>query len=385
MYSLVLSFCARHLSFAANRDHLPPTDMAIDLDYQIWAPVAVKNSEYVIEELVRTPEPHPFDSPITVAIYVVSWSLWASYFTLRYQSLSSSGRMTGAPNWLPVLTLLVEFSLLLPAMLNALHMSLYLFFGTRGKHRPSYRLVGEAAPSIDVCITCCGEKLDVIMDTVAGAAMQDYPAERFRVFVLDDSKSETLEKAIDAYNKKYGKNVHYLARTKLPNESHFYKAGNLRFGLTTTESRGKGSVFFASLDVDMIPEADWLRRVVPHLTLDEKLALASPAQWHYNLPHPDLLGQAGPAAMEIFEPMHDNIGCSHCFGSGYIVRRSALNDIGGWPKVPVGEDIFCSYMLAGHGWGIAFVKEFVQYGLTADSFAALVKQRMRWVYISLSL
>lgn len=256
--------------------------MAIDLDYQKWASVAVKNSEYVIEELVRTPEPHPFDSPITVAMYVVSWSLWASYFTLRYQSLPSPGRMTGAPNWLPVLTLLAEFLLLLPAMLNALHMSLYLFFGTRGKHRPSYRLVGEAAPSIDVCITCCGEKLDVIMDTVAGAAMQDYPAERFRVFVLDDGKSETLEKAIDAYNKKYGKNVHYLARTKLPNESHFYKAGNLRFGLTTTENRGKGSVFFASLDVDMIPEADWLRRVVPHLTLDEKLALASPAQVNLN-------------------------------------------------------------------------------------------------------
>lgn len=47
--------------------------------------------------------------------------------------------------------------------------------------------------------------------------------------------------------------------------------------------------------------------------------------------------------------MHDSIGCSHCFGSGYIIRRAALDDIGGWPRVQVGEDIFCSYMLAGHG------------------------------------
>jgi cellulose synthase/poly-beta-1,6-N-acetylglucosamine synthase-like glycosyltransferase len=83
--------------------------------------------------------------------------------------------------------------------------------------------------------------------------------------------------------------------------------------------------------------------------------------------------------MEIFERMHDNIGLSHCFGSGYIVRRSALKEIGGWPKVPVGEDIYCSHMLAGHGWGIAFLKEFVQYGLTAGSFESLSKQRMRWV------
>lgn len=97
----------------------------------------------------------------------------------------------------------------------------------------------------------------------------------------------------------------------------------------------------------------------------------------------DWLGQAGPATLEIFEPMSDSIGCAHCFGSGYIVRRRALDDIGGWPKVPVGEDIFCSYMLAGYGWGIAFVKEIVQYSLTADSFDILLAQRRRWVSIIL--
>ncbi|PSN70281.1 hypothetical protein BS50DRAFT_632185 [Corynespora cassiicola Philippines] len=216
------------------------------------------------------------------------------------------------------------------------------------------------------------------MDTISGAATQDYPSTRFRVFVLDDFKDGKLEKAIRDYNRAHGTSVYYLARTKLPDESHFYKAGNLRFGLTTTENMGDGSVYFASLDVDMIPERDWLRRLIPHLILDDGMALVCPAQWHYNLPDPDLLGQAGHASMEIFEPMYDNIGCSHCFGSGYIVRRSALEQIGGWPKVPVGEDIFCSYMLAGHGWGIAFIKEFVQYGLTAGSFEALSKQRMRW-------
>lgn len=248
--------------------------MVLEIGSQKWILVAQKNPEYAIEERLRTPQSHPFDSPVTVAMYVVSWSLWATYITFRYQNL----QLTGASNWLPVLTLLAEFLLLLPAILNALHMSLYLFFGTRGKHRPSYRLVGEVAPSIDVCITCCGEKLDVIMDTVSGAAMQDYPPENFRVFVLDDAKCKTLENAIRVYNKKYTKNVQYLARTKMPDESHFYKAGNLRFGLTTTKNSGKGSLFFASLDVDMIPEPDWLRRVVPHLILDHKLAMASPAQ-----------------------------------------------------------------------------------------------------------
>ena len=156
-------------------------------------------------------------------------------------------------------------------------MSLYLFFGSKGKHRASYRLTGEVAPDIDVCITCCGEMIDVIMDTVSGAARQNYPEEHFRVFVLDDAKSTELKIAIDTYNQRYFKNVQYLARTKLATESQLYKAGNLRFGLSATSKIGQGSEFFASLDVDMIPEQDWLRRMVPHLILNRNLALASPA------------------------------------------------------------------------------------------------------------
>ncbi|KAI4948275.1 hypothetical protein J4E91_006270 [Alternaria rosae] len=352
------------------------------MEQREWRRVKADTVNYSIEELIKQPEPYTFDYPLTVVTYFVSWSLWAVYLTCRYRSLSPLTQAASASFWLPRLMFLTEVLLLLPAIFSALHMALYIVFGTRNKHRSSYRLSGQEAPTIDVCITCCGEKLDVIMDTVAGAAMQDYPSASFRVFVLDDGGNAALKDAVGDYNRLHGTSVEYLARTKLEGESHFYKAGNLRFGLESTENFGKGSEYFASLDVDMIAEPDWLRRVVPHLILDSGMALACPAQWHYNIPNPDLLGQAGPASMEIFEPMHDNIGLSHCFGSGYIVKRNALKQVGGWPKVPVGEDIFCSYMLAGHGWGIAFVKEFVQYGLTAGSFEALSRQRMRWVSYS---
>lgn len=68
-------------------------------------------------------------------------------------------------------------------------MSLYSFFGTKGKLRVSYLLTGEAAPSIDVCITCCGEKIDVINNTFSGAATQDYPAEDFLCSTMQKAMS----------------------------------------------------------------------------------------------------------------------------------------------------------------------------------------------------
>jgi hypothetical protein len=252
------------------------------MEQREWRRVEVDNLDYTIEELVEQPEPYTFDHPLTIMTYFVSWSLWAVYLTCRYRNLPLLTQATAASWWLSGLMLLTEILLLLPAVLSALHMSLYIFFGTRNKHRSSYRLAGKEAPTIDVCITCCGEKLDVIMDTVAGAAMQDYPSACFRVFVLDDGGDAALKDAVGDYNRSHGTSVEYLARTKLAGESHFYKAGNLRFGLETTENVGKGSEYFASLDVDMIAEPDWLRRVVPHLILDSKMALACPAQvWKY--------------------------------------------------------------------------------------------------------
>lgn len=68
-----------------------------------------------------------------------------------------------------------------------------------------------------------------------------------------------------------------------------------------------------------------------------------------------------------------------CTGTGYVVRRSALNEIGGWPLAETGEDYMCSALLSDAGWKIAFVRENLQFGLAPGSLLGLLKQRMRWV------
>ena len=71
-----------------------------------------------------------------------------------------------------------------------------------------------------------------------------------------------------------------------------------------------------------------------------------------------------------------------CTGSGYVVRRSALTEIGGWPLAEAGEDFMCSTLLGDAGWKIAFVRENLQIGLAPSSLLGLLKQRMRWVRLS---
>ncbi|KAL9602564.1 MAG: hypothetical protein Q9219_001708 [cf. Caloplaca sp. 3 TL-2023] len=250
--------------------------------------------------------------------------------------------------------------------------------------RPTYLLVGDAAPCVDVLITCCGESVDTIIDTAIAAATQDYPAGCLRVFVLDDGQSNKLRHAIETLNVRLSGTtvapITYLARSKLPGIPSFFKAGNLRFGIDESE-RSSGALYFASLDADMVPERDWLRRMIPHLILDDDLGMAVTPQCLYNVPESDPLGQQAEFSsfFAIQEVLNDQAGAAMCTGTGYVARRNALISIGGWPLAEAGEDFMCSALLSSAGWKIAFVREDLQFGLAPDSLRAMVKQRMRWV------
>lgn len=73
------------------------------------------------------------------------------------------------------------------------------------------------------------------------------------------------------------------------------------------------------------------------------------------------------------------MGVTNLYGSGYVMRRSALESIGGWPLVASAEDLYCGHLLAGQGWELGFCWDICQHDLTPDSLDALVSQRLRWV------
>ena len=84
----------------------------------------------------------------------------------------------------------------------------------------------------------------------------------------------------------------------------------------------------------------------------------------------------------ILEVLNDRLGGATCTGSGYVVSRSALTEIGGRPLAESGEDFMCSTLLGDAGWKVAFVRENLQIGLAPGSLLGLLKQRMRWVRLS---
>lgn len=353
--------------------------------------------------LVRSParrfpvEQHPH---LSIIVLTLTWLSWLHYFASELVLACRLTRSRSQPTKGVWIAVAAEFVMTFQELVLALGLLIGLA-SSRGKTpRPSYELIGQSAPTIDVLITCCGEAVDVILDTVKAAAAQDYPSSCFRVLVLDDGQDAELRRCL-IHLKSWLKernlaSVQYLSRDIKKGTRSFFKAGNLNYGINVSTSE-----YFAGLDCDMIAEPDWLRKCVAHMLLNDEIGMVvSPqvtyprstsfwgdvvsndyAQKYYDVPPADPLGQQADFSMyfTVQEVLNDASNACMCTGTGYVARRKAIESISGWPLAESGEDYMCSALLSDAGWKIAYVKDNFQYGLCPGSMRALLKQRMRWV------
>lgn len=209
----------------------------------------------------------PFLSVATLGTY------WL-YFTLRILFVISAQRKSQQTFPLAWAFIGVEIATAVPIFLQ-LFWSVFIL---RKRDRPQLRLVGNDVPTVDIFITCCGEDVDLVLDTTRATCEVDYPQDRFRVVILDDANCTDLRQAIGHLEEIYP-NLVYRCRPKFPGVPHHFKAGNLNYGIQEVLSMpGGASQYVAALDADMIPEPHWLRAVMPHLMRDPKMALACPPQ-----------------------------------------------------------------------------------------------------------
>lgn len=129
----------------------------------------------------------------------------------------------------------------------------------------------------------------------------------------------------------------------------------------------------------MIPDPWWLRVTVPHLVASSETALVNPPQDFYNF-----TGEMGiPAPLDWFFEWHavllDSLQISLCTGSGIVLRRSALDQVGGFCTPMKQEDVAIPKALQAAGWESAQVDDEVQCGLMPEGLHGQVGQRKQWI------
>ena len=135
-------------------------------------------------------------------------------------------------------------------------------------------------------------------------------------------------------------------------------------------------------DADFVPPPAFLRAAIPFLEADPGLGLVQ-ARWdHLNAAESGLTGAQALALDKHFaidQTVRDRAYLfPKCNGSGTVLRRSAVNDAGGWEADTVCEDLCLSTRMILDGAGFCLLNDVTAPAQLPEDIAAFKSQQARW-------
>lgn len=308
----------------------------------------------------------------------------ASFVVLRYIIWRTA-------NTLPPVEDLLSFvpgALLYGAELYAIVMFfISIFVVVDPMTRPRVSLAEEeqdGLPSVDVLVPTYDEPPHILAATVSAAIAMRYPRDKLTVYLLDDggtdekrlASPEAVRRAELLQEMCRGLGAVYLTRPANRNA----KAGNLNAALQHT--RGDLVVVF---DADHAPTEDFLQETVGYFAQNPKLFLVQTPHFFIN---PDPLERSlntferMPSENEMFYGVVqrglDRWGASFFCGSAAVLRRAALEQVGGFSGRTIVEDCETSLDLHAAGWESLYIDRPMIAGLQPETFGSFIRQRSRW-------
>jgi cellulose synthase (UDP-forming) len=225
-------------------------------------------------------------------------------------------------------------------------------------------------PHIDVFIPTINEPLNVVRYTALGALNMDWPAEKLHVYILDDGRRAEFEQFAQEAGIGY--------RTRPDNEHA--KAGNINAALQTVDSP-----LVAIFDSDHVPTRSFLQMTVGWFMRDPMLAVMqtphhfySPDPFERNLGQFRIIPNEGDLFFGIVQDGNDFWNAAFFCGSCAVLRREALDEIGGMAVETVTEDAHTALRMQMNHWNTAYINIPQAAGLATERLSAYVRQRIRW-------
>ncbi|WP_245639589.1 UDP-forming cellulose synthase catalytic subunit [Paraburkholderia heleia] len=225
-------------------------------------------------------------------------------------------------------------------------------------------------PTVDLYIPTYNEPLSVVRPTVFAASSIDWPRDKLRVYILDDGTRDEFRRFAEQAG------VGYIVRT----EHTHAKAGNINHALPLTQGE-----YIAIFDCDHIPTRSFLQTTVGVFLADKKCAMVqtphhffSPDPFERNFDTFHRVPNEGSLFYGLIQDGNDFWDATFFCGSCAVIKRSALEHIGGIATETVTEDAHTSLRLHRHGYTSAYLRTVQAAGLATDSLADHIGQRIRW-------
>jgi len=301
---------------------------------------------------------------LIIGLIVVALTLLCVYATFRGASLFNPG-YRGIDRFFAILLLGAEAFILL----HGIGYFAAAFRATKGYKVTKTRLFVPSTESpVAVIIASFNEEPAMLEDTIVSITNLDYHNKR--VYLLDDSTKEDLQKGAETLAETYGCTyVHRINRRG-------YKAGAVNDLLKVI-----GEKYLAIFDADQKPAYNFLKEVIPLLEEDEKLAFVQTPQFYANTEHSRVALGAYYQQAVFYEYIcegKNTKNATFCCGTNVVLRTEALQSIGGFDETSVTEDFATSVRLHIKGWKSLYYNKVSVYGLGPETLAGYFTQQMRW-------
>jgi biofilm PGA synthesis N-glycosyltransferase PgaC len=290
------------------------------------------------------------------------WMLFSLWLSLPW--LTDLGNLAN-----PILALVaLTFIAYIPGFMNAFLLSCLVLRPSSQRQDP------DKWPGLTLLVAAYNEE-ELIGNTLRSLSELSYAGELEIIVIDDGSKDKTVEEAGSCHALFEGKSSYTLRVERMMRNGGKARALNHALTLATHE-------LIVTIDADTLLESGALSALVGHLyaappqtaAIAGSVMVANPKeswitaaqQWDYF---------HGIAAVKRMQGMFN--GTLVAQGAFSLYRRTALQEVGGWPDT-VGEDIVLTWSLLRRNYLTRYAEEAIAWTHAPVTFKALANQRKRW-------
>src|SRR5687767_8415751 len=229
-------------------------------------------------------------------------------------------------------------------------------------------------PMVSLQVPAYNEPVEVVEKTLNSLAGLNYP--NLEVLVVDNNTPlQETWRPLEEICRKLGPNFHCLHLDQWPG----YKSGALNFAVTQTDARAE---IIGIIDADYEVDKNFLMELVPAF-VDPRVAFVQTPQDYADYKG-DVFSESTYRGykyfFEVSMPSRNERNAIIFAGTMGLIRKSVLEEIGGWDEWCITEDAEASLRILKKGYRSLYINRAFGSGLMPMNFEGLKKQRFRWCF-----
>lgn len=227
-------------------------------------------------------------------------------------------------------------------------------------------------PKVSLHVPTYAEPPELVIQTLRALSRLDYP--NFEVIVIDNNTQDArLWQPVQAYCQTLGSQFHFFHVDGMKGA----KGGALNFALTKTAT---DSQLIGVVDADYQARPDFLKSLVGYFDDPTMGFVQTPHDYRgwENNPYLRMCYYEYKIFFHTTMVSLNEQDAALTVGTMCLIRKQALDQVGGWAEWCVTEDSELSIRIHAAGYSSVYLTESFGQGLIPETFAGYKRQRYRW-------